>query len=651
MARLRRVSNESLDGYDAARPAHNRGSTITQPTATKLCTAPEGRSIRSSPRKKTTTSYQVGAECEDARPETSALVPKVAQPGRQRSKQIRLAPLGSTQYARAPLALDLSLQPRRNRRLPEAVSLPSKEEPTRGRAAVPPPSPPSPVSEVAKEVSEVDVEESVWCGSEGISDSSDDELPSPSKFITLPPRKFPPIAAMSNAGIDLARGIERLRISESPPSGVPASRPAVDSDRLARHASSSDKEPDRKAILRFSPPRLYSPRKQQTPERAVTPPPTSPSKGRLQSPSKRAPTRVPTPPLRPSLDGFWNAETVNDWNDQYSPRKEWKSPRKLKLLADDVSTSPSTSPRKGQSPAKRTKAEIFAKKDWETRKHRIAEDFLAELDRTVTHGKVGDLAKSTGGVHFIWSKTLNSTAGRANWKRETTKTRHPDGTISVVHKHHASIELAEKVIDDEDRLLNVIAHEFCHLCNFMVSGIKDQPHGRQFKDWGRKCTQAFAHRGIEVTTKHTYQIEYKYVWQCANEDCAAEFKRHSKSIDPKRHTCGSCRGQLVQIRPTPRPGAGGGGVNGYAAFVKLHFADVKASLPGATQKQIMEAVARRYRAQKAPSIASTAGARGDSSNELKASEVAEPASLFGTKATRNVDNVARMLEFVIIEDD
>ncbi|KAK6397515.1 hypothetical protein LTR65_006492 [Meristemomyces frigidus] len=507
--------------------------------------------------------------------------------------------------------------------------------------------PPSPVPEIAKEASEVDVEESVWCGSERTPDSSEDELPSPSKFIKLPRRKLPPIAVADHAGMDLARGLKELRISESPPPTFQTSLPIGKASTCSRPTSSSDKENDHKAVLRFSPPRLHSPRKQQTPERAVTPPPTSPTKGLLLSPSKRAATRVPTPPFRPSLDGFWNAETVNDWNDQYSPRKEWRSPRKLKLLADDASTSPTTSPRKARSPAKRTKAEIVAKKDWETRKHRIAEDFLAELDRTVTDGKVGELAESTGGVRFIWSKTLNSTAGRANWKRETTKTRYPDGTTSVVHKHHASIELAEKVIDDEDRLLNVIAHEFCHICNFMVSGIKDQPHGRQFKEWGRRCTAAFSDRGIEVTTKHTYQIEYKYIWQCSNGDCAAEFKRHSKSIDTKRHTCGSCRSQLVQIKPVPRQGAGGG-ANGYAAYVKQHFAAIKAGLPGATQKQVMEAVARQYRAQKEALIASD-GAQLRSSGEPKA-DGAELTDLYGAKV-RDGDKIARVLEFVTINDD
>jgi predicted SprT family Zn-dependent metalloprotease len=359
----------------------------------------------------------------------------------------------------------------------------------------------------------------------------------------------------------------------------------------------------------------------------------------LQSPSK-AKTRIPTPPNRPSLDAFWNANTVNDWNEQHSPKKILKSPRKLKFLQDDSQQSPTSSPRKLQSPFKRTKAELEAKKTFETTKHGIAEDFLAELDTVVTHGKVGELAASTGGVRFIWNKTLNSTAGRANWRRETIKTRHTDGTSTTTHKHHASIELAEKVIDDEERLVNVIAHEFCHLANFMVSGIKDQPHGRQFKEWGRKCTTAFSHKGVQVTTKHTFEIEYKYIWQCSNEECGVEFKRHSKSIDPKRHTCGSCRSKLVQIKPVPRKtGEGGGNGTGYAAYVKENFASVKRNMPGASQKLVMQAVAMKYRQEKQRKESSPADGN-----------MAKTAAS-GCDEFVGLDNVTKAFEVITIKDD
>jgi hypothetical protein len=132
---------------------------------------------------------------------------------------------------------------------------------------------------------------------------------------------------------------------------------------------------------------------------------------------------------------------------------------------------------------KRDKKVMDAKRAFELKKNALAENFLKELDDRITSGKVAELAASGGGVKIIWSKKLNSTAGRANWRRECTRKRTADGVEEKVYKHIANIELAEKVIDDEERLVNVLAHEFCHLANFMVSGVKDNPHGKEFKQW------------------------------------------------------------------------------------------------------------------------------------------------------------------------
>jgi hypothetical protein len=123
------------------------------------------------------------------------------------------------------------------------------------------------------------------------------------------------------------------------------------------------------------------------------------------------------------------------------------------------------------------------KKAWDVRKQELATEFLSELDEKITSGKLAELARETGGVQIVWSKKLNTTAGRANWKRERVRDVQPDGTTVSRENHTAYIELAAKVIDDEDRLINVIAHEFCHLCNFMISGVRDNPHGKEFKEW------------------------------------------------------------------------------------------------------------------------------------------------------------------------
>jgi predicted SprT family Zn-dependent metalloprotease len=486
--------------------------------------------------------------------------------------------------------------------------------------------PPVVVDEEQEE--EAEIEESVWCGSDADSSISEDELPSPRKLWPGKRMNVPAPKTASSSLNEALQGLQGLSIKD-------AKKDAPRQSTVPKkHASPPEKCPvsshdtdSLDAILRFSPPRLTTRPRQRTPERPITPPPASPSKSKLVSPSK-AKTRIPTPPIRQSLDAFWSPNEVNEWNDKHSPRKAIGSPKKNPFLPSSESTSTTSSPKKS-SPMKRSQAEVQAKKDFAARKHAIAEAFLIELDQTITSGQIAALSASTGGVRLVWSKTLNSTAGRANWRRETVKIRSsPTEPATTKQKHHASIELAEKVIDDEERLFNVLAHEFCHLANFMVSGIKDQPHGASFKAWGSKCTAAFASRGVQVTTKHSYQIDYKYVWRCSTEGCWAEFKRHSKSIDPQRHTCGSCRGKLLQIKPVPRGSAvPGGKVGGYAGFVKQHFADVKKSLPaGSTQKDVMEAVGRKYREEK----------------EKKAAEATTPKS--------GVDDLARALDVVVLDD-
>ncbi|MCJ1381900.1 hypothetical protein MMC17_005012 [Xylographa soralifera] len=367
-------------------------------------------------------------------------------------------------------------------------------------------------------------------------------------------------------------------------------------------ASPNDKlNVDPLSNLRFSSPRSRSPSRTVDHECLVTPP-SCPSKPKLQSPSKPK-SRVPASPHRPSLDAFWSQDIINDWNDQYSPQKTFRPKRLFSVDEEDEGgVSPSGSPRRSplKSPAKRDKEAIERKKIFDEKKHDLATTFLEELDQTVADGQVASLAAATGGIRIIWSKKLNSTAGRANWKREAIRTKNVDGTTSsTTYRHHASIELAEKVIDDEDRLLNVLAHEYCHLTNFMISNIKNNPHGKEFKEWAKKVSHAFAHRHIIVTTKHTFTIAYKYIWTCTV--CGVEFKRHSKSIDPARHTCGSCKGKLAQVQPAPRGGNGEGGkkiVSEYQAYVKEHYSRVKKENVGMRMGEIMGMLGRGYREEK-----------------------------------------------------
>ena len=162
--------------------------------------------------------------------------------------------------------------------------------------------------------------------------------------------------------------------------------------------------------------------------------------------------QIPPSPHRPSIDAFWSQDVINDWNEQYSPQKVIQSPRKFQIQDEDEKLSPSEFARKSPStsPAKKDKRIIKQRKLFDDKKHELATAFLAEIDQRITNGQIVSMANSTGGVQIIWSKKLSSTAGRANWRRETIRTQSAGGSASnTTYRHHASIELAEKVIDDE----------------------------------------------------------------------------------------------------------------------------------------------------------------------------------------------------------
>ena len=352
-------------------------------------------------------------------------------------------------------------------------------------------------------------------------------------------------------------------------------------------------------------------------------PPQTPSKSKLLSPTKRP--RVPLSPHRPSIDAFWSQDVINEWNDEYSTFKASPSRRLFQAPnASDRSISPPPSPCK--SPAKSPKkdrAAVLARKDFDSTKERLASSFLAELDEKITGSQVSALTAVTGGIKIIWSKKLTTTAGRANWKREAVRSKStlPKNTstepilisdspvkpsANTAYIHHASIELSIKVLTTSQRLLNTLAHEFCHLADFIISNQRSQPHGPSFKSWAKKVSMAFEDRGVVVTTTHNYEIEWKFVWEC--DACGRDYGRHSRSIDTTRMRCGGgCGGQLIQVKPVPRgrveakEGVDGDGKaeRGFQAFVKERYKDVKVEMQGRGEKvgmgDVMAVLGREWR--------------------------------------------------------
>ncbi|THX49220.1 hypothetical protein D6D06_08675 [Aureobasidium pullulans] len=179
-------------------------------------------------------------------------------------------------------------------------------------------------------------------------------------------------------------------------------------------------------------------------------------------------------------------------------------------------------------------------KAFQSEKVRLAKKFLRELDDEITGGELSRMTSSSGGIKIVWNKRYSKKAGNASTKI----------TRGVV-TYSATISLSEKFLTNRTRLLNTLAHEFCHVADNFISNKHD--HGTSFESWGRKCTQAFGHRGIgRIETYHKYDMEFDYIWTCTNDDCGKEFGRHSKSIDPEKVLCDDCGGAIVQTNPIAR---------------------------------------------------------------------------------------------------
>lgn len=140
----------------------------------------------------------------------------------------------------------------------------------------------------------------------------------------------------------------------------------------------------------------------------------------------------------------------------------------------------------------------------------------------------------------------------------------------------------------------------------------------------RKVTLAFSYLSIKVTTTHDYTISFKYIWACASSYCGQEYKRHSRSIDLTRQSCGKCGARLIQIKPSPRIGRGERAGQGrtevcqktgkYQEFVKTNFAIVRNESPGLGMAGWMMELGRRFREEKVQEAAEACDMRNTRDN-------------------------------------
>ncbi|TYJ57273.1 hypothetical protein B9479_002006 [Cryptococcus floricola] len=278
-----------------------------------------------------------------------------------------------------------------------------------------------------------------------------------------------------------------------------------------------------------------------------------------------------SPPRRPVQVSDLNIKslTIIDGTDSESDDPlPIHTPNKPKKTVKTKAKPPDT-------PSSKARADM-TKKGWNQEREKIASSLFKELDETVFQKKLGEKgAKAT----IEWNSRLLKTAGMARQRRPVLK----DGNVSTVYL----IELSEKVLTDESRIKNTLAHEMCHLATWAISGDLKNPHGKHFKSWANAVMNV---RGdIEVTTRHNYVIEYKYEWKCSNATCGAIYKRQSKSIDITKQVCGTCRSKLAPLFETSQKAA-----SGFQLYLKENMKNAKAAMPSASHGDVMRALSARW---------------------------------------------------------
>eukprot|EP00584_Thalassiosira_punctigera_P010979 CAMPEP_0172545294 /NCGR_PEP_ID=MMETSP1067-20121228/15252_1 /TAXON_ID=265564 ORGANISM="Thalassiosira punctigera, Strain Tpunct2005C2" /NCGR_SAMPLE_ID=MMETSP1067 /ASSEMBLY_ACC=CAM_ASM_000444 /LENGTH=788 /DNA_ID=CAMNT_0013332011 /DNA_START=108 /DNA_END=2474 /DNA_ORIENTATION=+ len=312
-------------------------------------------------------------------------------------------------------------------------------------------------------------------------------------------------------------------------------------------------------------------------------------------------------------DGSVNEESVaSDTSDDFRRTPSSREPRRNKTTTAKKKTkmkgyaTPKENVRPNNSHAKSAPGSTLT---LAFRKNRdaLTSHTFAEFDQKAFRNALSS-------VRVTWSNKLNTTAG-------VTRLRGRLGDDNA-HTRVATIELATKVIDDEDRLRSTLLHEMCHAAQWLVDGVLKPPHGRCFKKWASTAMRRIG--DVEVTTTHDYQIAYKFAWACTAPSCTVVIKRHSRSVDPTKHCCGRCQGKLIEIEvPGSRGDTATTGhtakkhrkASGFALFVKDHSADAKERLARerkcmpkeVSQADVMKECGRLWRSRKEEAPSSSNG--------------------------------------------
>jgi predicted SprT family Zn-dependent metalloprotease len=97
----------------------------------------------------------------------------------------------------------------------------------------------------------------------------------------------------------------------------------------------------------------------------------------------------------------------------------------------------------------------------------------------------------------------------------------------------------------KQEIVSTLAHEMIHQWQYDI--LKRRPnHGANFL---RKMTEMNRDGALAITIYHSLQKEVlalaRFAWRC--QQCGRVYRRQRRTIQPRRHHCGICRGLLQEL--------------------------------------------------------------------------------------------------------
>jgi predicted SprT family Zn-dependent metalloprotease len=153
-------------------------------------------------------------------------------------------------------------------------------------------------------------------------------------------------------------------------------------------------------------------------------------------------------------------------------------------------------------------------------------------------------------IDIVWSRRLTSSVGmfvsragpRSSWSASGSNK-------SAQREIRLSVPLLKPLLArtpyGRNELVSTLAHEMIHQWQYDI--LKRRPnHGLDFL---RKMTEMNRGGVLAVTIYHSLQQEVlalaRFAWRC--RQCGRIYRRQRRTIQPRRHHCGTCRGSLQEL--------------------------------------------------------------------------------------------------------